>query len=56
MLVTPLDPVEAGPDEPEPAERADPDDAGHALERPDADDIGATGAMVAPQEGSDARQ
>jgi CBS domain containing-hemolysin-like protein len=56
VLVTPLDPVEAGPDEPEPAERAAPDDAGHALERPDADDIGATGAMVAPQEGSDARQ
>ncbi|TCK21225.1 hemolysin family protein [Pseudonocardia endophytica] len=53
VLVTPLDPVEAGPEEAEPG---DSDDAGHALERPDADELGATGALVAPQEGTDARQ
>jgi len=52
VLVTPLDPVESGPDEPESAES---DDAGHALERPDADEIGATGALTGPQEGTDAR-
>ncbi len=56
LLVTPLDPVESGPDEPEPDETGVPDDAGHALERPDVDEIDATGALVAPQEGTDARQ
>ena len=51
VLVTPLDPVETGPEEAD----GEPDDAGHAPERPDADDLGATGALTAPQEESDAR-
>ena len=56
LLVTPLDPVEVPEDEQEQDERGEHDDAGHALERPDADDPGETGALVAPQEGTDARQ